>query len=186
MVQLYAGLLLYGLSTACRIRASLGLDPWGAFHEGVARRLGISFGSSAFGVGALILLLWWPLRQKPGLGTISNIVVIGWTTDLSLGFVPEIHGLMLRSVVLLTGIVMTGIATSAYIGAGLGPGPRDGVMTGLASRLGRPVGPVRTGMELIVLACGWLLGGTVGAGTLVYALMIGWVVQHMLPALTLE
>jgi uncharacterized membrane protein YczE len=173
LVQLYAGLTLYGAATALRLRANLGLDPWGAFHQGVSKATRIDFGIAVIAVGAVVLLLWIPLRQKPGLGTISNIVVIGLAADGALALVPDVHWWPARWICLLAGTALTGIAGAAYMGAGLGTGPRDGLMMGIVARTGWPVRRVRGGMELTVLAAGWLLGGAVGIGTIVHALLIG-------------
>ena len=186
LLQLYAGLMLYGFSVALMVRADLGLNPWNVFHQGVALRTGLSFGTAVILVGAVVLLLWWPLRQKPGIGTVSNIFVIGLTANASLQLLASPHGYAARFLVLGLGILLNGIAGGAYIGAGLGPGPRDGLMTGLSARTGRPLGPVRTGLEIGVLAIGWLLGGTAGIGTLCYALAIGWLVELFLPWFTIR
>jgi uncharacterized membrane protein YczE len=185
LFQLFWGLALYGFAMALMLRANLGLDPWDVLHQGLAPRLGLSFGMTVNLIGALVLLLWWPLRQRPGIGTICNIVVIGTAVDLSLMLLPDPQGLGWRLGWLVTGIILNGIAGGAYIGAGLGPGPRDGLMTGLCRRTGWPVKRVRTGIELAVLATGWLLGGTLGIGTILYAVTIGWIVHHALPFFTL-
>lgn len=184
LVQLYAGLVLYGFAIALGIRADLGLDPWGVFHQGVSELTGLTFGTTTILVGALVLALWLPLRQKPGLGTVSNILVIGVAADASLALLPEASGTMLRLILLGVGIFLTGVASAAYIGAGLGPGPRDGLMTGIVARTGWSVGWVRTAIEIAVLAAGWLLGGTAGLGTILYAVTIGPIVGRMLPFLT--
>jgi len=181
LVQLYAGLILYGFSVALMVRADLGLNPWNVFHQGVSIRTGLSFGTAVILVGAVVLLLWLPLRQRPGIGTVSNILVIGVTADLSLKLIAAPHALPLRFVLLALGILLNGVAGGAYIGAGLGPGPRDGLMTGLAARTRRSLGLVRTSLEVGVLAGGWLLGGTAGLGTVLYALAIGWLVDAFLP-----
>ena len=179
--QLIWGLGLYGFSMALMLRADLGLDPWDVLHQGLAPRLGLSFGMTVNLIGALVLLLWWPLRQRPGIGTVANILLIGTAVDLSLLILPEPSGLGWRLGWLVAGIVLNGIAGGAYIGAGLRPGPRDGLMTGLCRRTGWPVKLVRTGIELAVLGTGWILGGTLGLGTLLYAVSIGWIVHHALP-----
>jgi len=181
LIQLMLGLTLYGASMALMLRATLGLDPWDVFHQGLASRVGLSFGMLVNVVGALVLLLWIPLRQKPGIGTIANVLTIGTSVDLTMMVVPEIHGLPLRVGVLLLSIVLNGIAGGLFIGAGLGPGPRDGLMTGLVRRTGWSIRLVRTGIELSVLAIGWLMGGTVGVGTVLYAFAIGPLVQVFLP-----
>ncbi|NML11818.1 hypothetical protein HHL08_16945 [Sphingobium sp. AR-3-1] len=179
--QLFWGLCLYGFSMALMLRANLGLDPWDVLHQGLAPKMGLSFGMTVNLIGALVLLLWWPLRQRPGIGTIANILVIGTAVDLSLMLLPTPEGLWVRATWLVAGIILNGIAGGAYIGAGMGPGPRDGLMTGLCRRTGWSVKWVRTGIEIGVLAIGWLLGGTVGVGTILYAATIGWIVHHALP-----
>jgi uncharacterized membrane protein YczE len=184
LVQLYAGLLLYGASMALMIRAGLGLDPWDVLHQGLAERLPLSFGMVTIVVGALVLLAWIPLRQRPGVGTVSNVIVIGLAVDAALAVLPAPDAPALRLTVMLAGVGLNGVATAAYIGARLGPGPRDGLMTGLVRRTGRSVRLVRTSIEVTVLAAGWLLGGTVGVGTVVYALGIGPLVHVLLPVLT--
>jgi uncharacterized membrane protein YczE len=184
LVQLFAGLALYGFSMALMIEATLGLNPWDVFHQGVAERTGWTFGTVTIVVGALVLLLWIPLRQRPGIGTVSNVIVIGIAVDASLWLVPTPSSLAVRIVFLTVGVVLNGVAGGAYIGANLGPGPRDGLMTGLVARTGRSVGLIRTGLELAVLGVGWLLGGTFGIGTLAYALAIGPLVQIFLPLMT--
>ncbi|MEN3746655.1 hypothetical protein TPR58_05710 [Sphingomonas sp. HF-S3] len=181
LAQLIGGLTLYGVSMAMMIRASLGLDPWDVLHQGLAPRIGLSFGMTVNVVGLVVLLLWLPLRQRPGIGTVLNIIVIGTVTDIALGLMPAPEGYGPRFALLGFGIVLNGIAGGAYIGAGLGPGPRDGLMTGFCARTGLPVKIVRTVIEVAVLAIGWLLGGTVGLGTVLYAVSIGWVVHHALP-----
>jgi uncharacterized membrane protein YczE len=181
LFQLSWGLWLYGLSMAMMIRANLGLDPWDVLHQGLAPRLGLSFGMTVNVLGAIILLLWLPMRQRPGIGTVLNILLIGTAVDLSMPFLPDPAGYPARFAMLGLGIVLNGIAGGAYIGAGLGPGPRDGLMTGICRKTGWPIKLVRTGIELTVLSIGWLLGGTVGLGTVVYAISIGWIVHHSLP-----
>ena len=184
LVQLYAGLVLYGASMALMIRAGLGLDPWDVLHQGLADRLPLSFGMVTIAVGALVLLAWIPLRQRPGIGTVSNVIVIGLAVDATLAVLPAPDVLAMRVVFVLAGVGLNGVATAAYIGARLGPGPRDGLMTGLVRRTGRSVRIVRTSIEVTVLAVGWLLGGTVGVGTVLYALGIGPLVHVLLPVLT--
>ncbi|MFF0655384.1 YitT family protein [Micromonospora tulbaghiae] len=186
LTQLYAGLVLYGVSMALMIRSELGLDPWDVFHQGLARQTGLSFGTVTIAVGALVLLLWIPLRQRPGLGTVSNVVVIGLVVDATLAVLPPGDGMPARVALLVAGIVANGAATGLYLGAGLGPGPRDGLMTGFVARHPRfSVRLVRTVIEITVLALGWLLGGTVGLGTVAYALTIGPLAQFFIPVFAL-
>ena len=180
LAQLYAGLLLYGFSSSLLVLAGLGLDPWDVLHQGLSRTFGLAIGTWSILVGVAVLILWIPLRQRPGIGTLSNVVLIGGTMDLVLGHVGPPHALGWRIACLAAGVVLNGVATGAYIGAGLGPGPRDGVMTGLAAR-GHSIRVVRTGLELTVLLAGWLLGGTVGVGTLAYAVSIGPLAHVFIP-----
>jgi len=186
LAQLLGGLSLYGISMAMMVRANLGLDPWDVLHQGLAPRIGLSFGLTVNLVGLVVLALWLPLRQRPGLGTVLNILVIGTVTDIALTLIPSPETYVARFALLGFGILLNGIAGGAYIGAGLGPGPRDGLMTGFCRRTGLPVKVVRTAIELAVLAVGWMLGGTVGLGTLLYAVSIGWVIHHALPVFALD
>lgn len=186
LIQLFAGLLLYGVSISIMLEAGLGLEPWGVLNEGVTERTPLSFGLVVCLIGALVLLLWIPLKQKPGFGTIANVIVIGLAVDAASPLIPDVEGYPLRAVFLAASIVLNGLAGGLYIGAGLGPGPRDGLMTGLARRTGWPLRRVRTGIEVTVLALGWLLGGTVGVGTVLYALAIGPLVQFFLRRLTIQ
>jgi uncharacterized membrane protein YczE len=180
LVQLYGGLVLYGVSSSLLVLAGLGLDPWNVFHQGLARHTPLAIGTWAILVGVVVLLLWIPLRQRPGIGTVSNVVVVGGTMDLVLGHVHAPHALAVRVACLVCGVFLNGVATGAYIGAGLGPGPRDGLMTGVAAR-GHSIRVVRTALEVAVLATGWLLGGTVGVGTVLYALSIGPLAHVFVP-----
>jgi uncharacterized membrane protein YczE len=180
LVQLYAGLVLYGISSSLLVLAGLGLDPWDVFHQGLARNTPLAIGTWAILVGVAVLVLWIPLRQRPGIGTLSNVVLVGGTMDVVLGHVHAPHALGIRILCLVCGVFLNGVATGAYIGAGLGPGPRDGLMTGLAAR-GHSIRVVRTGLELTVLVTGWLLGGTVGVGTVLYALSIGPLAHVFIP-----
>lgn len=186
LIQLYAGLVLYGVSMALIIRSALGNMPWDVLHQGLAGRMGWSIGAVSILVGALVLLCWIPLRQRPGLGTVSNVVVIGLAVDATLALVPAPSPLPLRVGLLVAGVLLNAVATAAYIGVHLGPGPRDGLMTGLVRRTGRSVRLVRTSIEVAVVATGWLLGGTLGVGTVVYAVAIGPLVQVLLPRLSLR
>jgi uncharacterized membrane protein YczE len=179
-VRLYAGLALYGASDALVIRADLGLDPWDVFHQGLSRHTGISIGNVSIVVGAAVLLLWWPIRQRPGLGTVSNVFLVGAFIDLTMAAVPQYRALGVRIPLLLAGVVLNGAATGLYITARFGPGPRDGLMTGLHRRTGRSLRLIRTGIEVTVLAAGWVLGGGVGAGTVLYAVTIGPLAQFFL------
>ncbi len=180
LASLYVGLVLYGASMALMIRSRLGLDPWDVFHQGLAERTGLRFGWVVIAVGALVLLLWIPLRQRPGVGTVSNVIVIGLAVDAILAVLPPAVGWPERIAFLAAGIVGNGIATGLYIGAGLGPGPRDGLMTGWAAR-GHSIRVTRTAIEVTVLAVGWLLGGTVGIGTVAYAIAIGPLAHVFIP-----
>jgi uncharacterized membrane protein YczE len=185
LVQLYAGLALYGLGIALQVSSRLGNDPWDVFHQGLSRRFGLSIGTWIIIAGAVVMLAWIPLRQRPGLGTISNVLLVGAFADLFLWLLPTPDALAARWTFLLLGVLAGGVATGCYIGAGLGPGPRDGLMTGLAAR-GHSIRVVRTGIELSVLAVGWLLGGTVGVGTVLYAVAIGPLAHVFLPALQIR
>ncbi|GAA1451779.1 membrane protein [Nocardiopsis tropica] len=182
LVRLYAGLTLYGLSGALLVHSELGSMPWDVLHQGLARQTGLSIGTWSVLVGALLMLLWIPLRQKPGLGTLSNVVVVGMTVDLFLWLLPGTDSLVARVGLLVLGVLVCAIATGCYIGAGLGPGPRDGLMTGLAAR-GWSVRLARTVIEVTVVVTGVLLGGTVGVGTVVFAVAIGPLAQLFLPLL---
>lgn len=181
LTQLYIGLILYGASCALMVRARLGLDPWDVFHQGLSRRVGWSIGTVVIVAGLVVLLCWIPLRQLPGLGTVSNIVLVGLSIDGALGVLPTPGPLALRIGYLSGGVVLCGVATGLYIGADFGPGPRDGLMTGLVRRTGWSIRSTRTGIEATVLLAGFLLGGTVGVGTIAYALAIGPLAQVFLP-----
>lgn len=184
--QLLLGLALYGVSLAFVLRAGLGLAPWDVLHQGLAERTGVSFGLVLVVVSFLVLLAWIPLRQRPGFGTLANALLVGVFVDLSLSVLDDAHGWALRVGLLVSGVLLNGLATALYIGASLGAGPRDGLMTGLVRRTGRSVRVVRTALELGVLAVGFLLGGSVGIGTVVYALLIGPVAHALLPLVTVD
>jgi len=169
---------------AMMVRADLGLAPWDVLHVGLESHGPLTFGQVTMVVGAVVLALWWPLRQWPGLGTVANVVVIGVVSDLGLAALPAPGGPAERVALLLGGIVLNGMAGGLYIGSQFGAGPRDGLMTGLARRTGWSLRLVRTGLELTVLVVGWLLGGGVGLGTVAYALLIGPIVQLVLPRVT--
>jgi len=184
--QLAVGLTLYGATLAMVIRATLGNSPWDVLHQGLARYLPISIGTAVIVMSLVVLLLWIPLREKPGLGTVANSLLVGLVADRALALVPAPDDLWLRVGLLVGGVVLNGLATALYIGSQFGPGPRDGLMTGLHRRTGVSVGVVRTGIEVTVVALGWLLGGVVGLGTLLYTLSIGPLVQLMLPWCVVE
>ncbi|MFD6163368.1 YitT family protein [Nocardia sp. NPDC060256] len=181
LVALYVGLWLYGFSMAVMVRAGLGLDPWDVFHQGVAGHVPISFGAVTALTGIAVLLAWIPLRQRPGVGTVSNVVVIAVSVDVGLWLLPAWEMIPARVGAMGAAVVLNAIATVLYIGAGMGPGPRDGLMTGLVRRTGVAVWVVRTSIEVTVLAIGWVLGGSVGIGTLVYAFGIGPLIQLLIP-----
>lgn len=180
LVQLYVGLALYGASSALLVVSGLGLEPWNVLHQGLAELTGLTIGVVSIIVGAAVLLLWIPLRQRPGLGTVSNVFMVGLAMDGTLALVPDAHGLAVRIPLLLAGIVLNGAATGLYISANFGPGPRDGLMTGVHRRTGRSIRLIRTALEVMVVATGFALGGTVGIGTLLYALAIGPLAQLFL------
>ncbi|MBJ9240644.1 membrane protein YczE [Citrobacter braakii] len=181
LLQLFIGLTLYGVSTAMFVRADLGADPWNVFHLGVANLLSMNIGVVIIAVGVLVLLAWIPLRQRPGFGTLSNVIMIGLAADVALLVIPGFESLMARSGLLVSAVILNALATALYIGAGFGAGPRDGLMTGIHARTGWPVRRIRTAIEVSVLLIGWLLGGTVGFGTVLYALAIGPLIQICLP-----
>lgn len=186
ITQLLIGLAMYGISLAMFIRAGLGLDPWDVFHQGVAGKIGWSIGTVVVVVSFLVLLLWIPLRQMPGFGTLANAVLVGVFADIGLAVIPVFSHLGGQIATLAGAVVLNGIASACYIGARLGPGARDGLMTGLARRTGWSVRLSRTLIEVVVLGVGWLLGGSVGVGTVVYALAIGPIVQLLLPMFTVR
>lgn len=182
-VQLLAGLVLYGVALGIMVRAGIGVAPWDVLGQGVARQTGLPFGLVTNIVGALVLLLWIPLKQRPGVGTILNVLLIGTSAELGLWLVPQQTVPWQQGIVFAGGLALLAIATGLYIGARLGPGPRDGLMTGVHARTGWPIWVVRTGIEVTVLTVGWLLGGQVGVGTLAFALLIGPMVGVTLPLL---
>ena len=184
LTQLYLGLLLYGLSMALLVRSSLGVMPWDVLHQGLARQVGGSLGQVTIVVGVIVLLGWIPLRERPGLGTVSNVVVIGLAVDAALAVISAPTAWPARLALVVLGVALTAAATAAYIGVRLGAGPRDGLMTGLVRRTGGSVRLVRTGIEVAVVTVGWLLGGTLGVATVLYALAIGPLVHLLLPVFT--
>lgn len=188
--QLLVGLVLYGFTMGLMVRAVLGLDPWDVFHQGITRLLGrwidVSYGTVITVVSVLVLLAWIPLRQRPGIGTVLNAAIIGWTTDATLSLVGTADNLTARILLLAAAVIGNAVAGALYIGAGLGPGPRDGLMTGMAGRGIGSIRVVRTSIEIGVLGVGWLLGGAVGVGTVIYALAIGPLLQLLLPRLAVR
>jgi uncharacterized membrane protein YczE len=180
LVQLYLGLVLYGFSASLLVLSGLGLSPWDVLHQGLSKHSNLAIGTWSILVGLFVLLLWIPLRERPGIGTVSNVVFIGGTMDVVLAHLSPPHDLTLRIVCLVVGVFLNGVATGAYIGAGLGPGPRDGLMTGLARR-GHSIRVVRTSLEVSVVVIGFLLGGTVGVGTVAYAVCIGPLAHVFVP-----
>ncbi len=183
LTQLFAGLVLYGISMALLVRSDLGVLPWDVLHQGIARRIGWSLGAVTIATGVVVLALWIPLRERPGIGTVSNVVVVGVAVDAALAVLPTVDALPVRIALAVAGIVLNAVATAAYVGVHLGPGPRDGLMTGLVRRTGGTVRLVRTSIEVAVVAVGWALGGTLGVATIAYALAIGPLVHLLLPRL---
>jgi uncharacterized membrane protein YczE len=184
-IQLLGGLILYGFSDGLLVRANLGLDPWDVLQQGLSRTFGLAIGTWSIIVGACVLLFWIPLHQRPGIGTLCNIVVIGLVINFTISEFPEPRTLLLRYIVLVAAIAINGVATGAYIGAELGPGPRDGLTLGIAAH-GFSIRLVRTAIELSVLIAGWFLGGTVGIGTVLYALLIGPITHVTIPRFRLS
>jgi uncharacterized membrane protein YczE len=183
IVQLLVGLVLYGTGAAFTVIAGLGVDPWTVFAQGLSIRTGIGIGWVTNLLGFFVLLLWIPLRQKPGVGTIANILLVGTSMQIVLGIVPPVQGFLAQLGMLVAGILLVAVASGLYIGAHFGPGPRDGLMTGMHSRLGWPIWLCRLTVEATVLFIGWLLGGTVGLGTVLFAATIGPLVHLALPLL---
>lgn len=186
MVRLLVGLVLCGVGIATMVAANLGLGPWDVLHQGIEGLTGIPIGRVGIYVGIVVLLAWIPLPERPGVGTVLNVLVIGLVIDAVLLVLDTPESMVWRVVLLVIGPVLFGIGSGFYIGARLGPGPRDGVMTGLARQRGWKVGRVRTGIEVTVLAAGWLLGGTAGIGTVLFAVTIGPLVGYFLPRLEVE
>lgn len=182
-IQLAVGLVAYGVAIGIMLRAGIGVSPWDVLSQGITKVTGIPFGLVVVLVGAVVLLLWIPIRQKPGVGTVANILVIGPAAELGIWLVPQQTVWWMQGLVFLGGLALLALATGLYVGARLGPGPRDGLMTGIHARFGWPIWAVRTGIEVAVLAVGWLLGGQVGIGTLAFALLIGPMVGVTLPLL---
>lgn len=181
IVQLLVGLVLFGAGCGVMVQAGIGLDPWTVFAQGLSLQTGIGIGWIANIVGFLVLLLWIPLRQRPGIGTIANILLVGTSMQATLAVLPAVHGFVVQVLVFIAGMVLVAVASGLYIGADFGPGPRDGLMTGLHARFGWPIWAARLGVEASVLLAGWLLGGTVGLGTVLFAVGIGPLVHRTLP-----
>ncbi len=184
LTQLYAGLVLFGVSMAFLVRSRLGNMPWDVLHQGLVRQLGGTIGAWSIAVGALVLLLWIPLRERPGLGTVSNVVLVGLSVDATLAVLPDAGPVAAQVGFMVAGIVLNAVATALYVGARLGPGPRDGLMTGLVRRTGASVRLVKTLIELAVVLLGWAMGGTLGVGTVVFVVAIGPLVQLFMQRLT--
>lgn len=183
-VRLLTGLVLFGLALALLVHANLGLDPWTVFSAGLARHLDLTLGEVTVASSVVVLLLWIPLRQRPGIGTVANALVVGPVLDLGVALLPSPHHLVVQGLFLVLGLVLVALGTGLYVGVGWGPGPRDGLMTGLVE-LGTPLYLARTLIEGTVLVVGWLLGGAVGVTTVVFALAVGPMISRALPRLTL-
>lgn len=181
--QLLVGLFLYGFGIALMVRGAIGVAPWDVLSQGIALQTGLPFGLVTNIVGAVVLLLWIPIRQKPGIGTVLNVLLVGPSAQVGLWVIPEVDDLFSRVVLFAGGLAMIALATGLYIGARFGPGPRDGLMTGIHRKYGVKIWIVRTALEVTVLAIGWLLGGNVGIGTLAFALLIGPMVGVTMPLL---
>jgi uncharacterized membrane protein YczE len=186
LTQLAGGLVLYGVTLAMMIRATLGNAPWDVLHQGMAIHLPISIGTAVIVMSVVVLLFWIPLRELPGLGTVANAILVGLTTDAALMLIHAPEGLPERSLLMVGGVVGNALATALYLGSQFGPGPRDGLMTGLHRRTGVSIRLVRTSLEVLVVVIGWLLGGVVGLGTVLYAIAIGPLVQLLLPLCIVE
>lgn len=183
LVQLVVGLVFYGIAIAMMIRAGIGVAPWDVLSQGLDIQTGLGFGLLTIIIGAVVLLLWIPIRQKPGIGTVLNVLLIGPAADLGLAVIPPQTELGLQLVVFAGGLALLAVATGLYIGARMGPGPRDGLMTGIHARFGVRIWIVRTAIEVVVLSTGWILGGNVGLGTVAFALLIGPMVNVTIPLL---
>jgi len=184
--QLLVGLVVYGISLALMVRGALGVAPWDVLHLGIAEHLGLSLGTVLVGTSFVVLILWIPLREKPGIGTVANALMIGPSTDATLAVLHQPDALVWRLALMLGGVALCALATAMYIGAQFGRGPRDGLMTGLVRRTGLSIRLVRTSLEVAVVLVGLLLGGPLGVGTVVFALTIGPLTQWMLPAWTVS
>ncbi len=178
--MLFVGVVVFGLGIALMVQAGLGLGPWEAFHQGIADKTGLQIGTVSILLGIPILVLWWPLGERPGIGTLLNVIVIGTATNIGIGLIPTASGVPVQLVMMLAGVVTIGLGSGLYLATDLGPGPRDGLMTGLHHRFGWSIRRARTLVEVVVLVAGWALGGTIGLGTIVFALAIGPIVQFFL------
>jgi len=185
LLRLVAGQALFAVSLALLVRSQAGATPWDVLHLGLHRQLGISVGTASFAVGVVLLLLWLPLRVRPGVGTLCNVVLVSVGVDAALAVLPPASSAAAATALVVSGIVLNAVATALYVGASLGPGPRDGLMTGLVARTGGSVRVVRITIEVLVVAAGWALGGTVGIATLAYALAIGPLVHVLMPRLAM-
>ncbi len=183
IVQLLVGLFFYGIALSLMIRGAVGVPPWDVLSQGVVKQTGLSFGLVTVLIGLAVLVLWIPIRQKPGIGTVLNALLVGPSAAVGLALLPPVDDLFSRVVLFAGGLALLALATGLYIGARFGPGPRDGLMTGLHRRTGWPVWVVRTAIEVTVLGIGWALGGNVGLGTLAFALLIGPMINVTLPLL---
>jgi uncharacterized membrane protein YczE len=178
--MLFVGVVAFGLGISLMVQAGLGLGPWEAFHQGIADKTGLQIGTVSILLGIPILVLWWPLGERPGIGTLLNVAVIGTATNIGIGFIPLASGVPVQLAMMLAGVVTIGLGSGLYLAADLGSGPRDGLMTGLHHRFGWSIRRARTLVEVVVLVAGWALGGTIGLGTIVFALAIGPLVQFFL------
>jgi uncharacterized membrane protein YczE len=185
-VQLFVGLFLYGIGIALIVRGELGVAPWDVLTQGIAKQTGLGFGLITVITSGVVLLLWIPIRERLGFGTVMNALLVGPSADVGLWLIPSGLDLWVRILLLPAGIVVLAIATGLYIGAHFGPGPRDGLMTGLHRVTGWKIWIVRTGIELVVLAAGWLLGGNVGIGTVAFALLIGPLCGYTIPLFAIK
>ncbi|MET0354133.1 MULTISPECIES: YczE/YyaS/YitT family protein [Plantibacter] len=181
VLQLLIGLFLYGIAIAMIVRGAVGVAPWDVLTQGLNLRTGLSFGLITIIVGGLVLLAWIPLKQRPGVGTVLNVLLVGPSADIGLEFIPADLDLWARILLFAGGLLLLGVASGLYIGGNFGPGPRDGLMTGIHRVTGWPIWVGRTGVELVVLGVGWLLGGNVGIGTVVFAVLIGPICGYTIP-----
>lgn len=186
VAQLLSGLFFYGFGIALMVQAGVGVAPWDVLSQGITRQTGIPFGFVTNLVGVIVLLLWIPIRQKPGIGTVLNVLLVGPSAQFGLWVIPQPDDVFSRILLFAGGLALVAIATGLYIGAGYGPGPRDGLMTGIHRRWGWKIWIVRTAIEVTVLTIGWILGGNVGLGTLAFALLIGPMVGVTLPLLAVR